>query len=142
MTAAAEVSRQAAGTIIFVCEHGAAKSIVAAAHFNRMAARQNLDLRAIARATHPDERIAPGAADGLRGDGLVPGEARPRRLSEAEAAAAARIVAFCPLPQEFAGLAPVEAWSDIPSVSEDYARARDAMLARLERLLDGLKANP
>ena len=31
-----------ASTIVFVCEHGSAKSVVAAAHFNRLAAEARL----------------------------------------------------------------------------------------------------
>ena len=36
-----------AATVVFVCEHGAAKSVVAAAHFNRMARERGLAVRAI-----------------------------------------------------------------------------------------------
>ena len=32
------VSQTESKTVLFVCEHGAAKSVVAAAHFNRLAA--------------------------------------------------------------------------------------------------------
>jgi hypothetical protein len=39
--------------LIFVCEHGAAKSIIAAAYFNQFAGERNLTLRAIARAHIP-----------------------------------------------------------------------------------------
>jgi hypothetical protein len=51
-------------TLVFVCEHGSAKGIVAAAHFNRLAAERGLMLRAIARGTDPDDEIAPNAARG------------------------------------------------------------------------------
>jgi hypothetical protein len=36
-------------TVTFVCEHGVAKSVIAAAHFNRLAAAANLNYRAVAR---------------------------------------------------------------------------------------------
>ena len=49
-----------------VCEHGSAKSVVAAAHFNYIARERNLKLRAISRGTNPDEEIAPKAAEGLK----------------------------------------------------------------------------
>ena len=34
-------------TIVFVCEHGSAKSVVAAAHFDRLAGERGLGLRAV-----------------------------------------------------------------------------------------------
>jgi protein-tyrosine-phosphatase len=46
-------------TIIFVCEHGAAKSVIAAAYFNRFAEQRGLNLRAAARGTNPDDRNYP-----------------------------------------------------------------------------------
>ena len=36
-----------AGTVLFICEHGSAKSVVAAAHFNQIAADRGLPYRAI-----------------------------------------------------------------------------------------------
>ena len=60
--------------VIFVCEHGSAKSVVAAAHFNKLAKERNLPVRAISRGTNPDEEIAPIAASGLQADGLAAGE--------------------------------------------------------------------
>ncbi|HKJ40410.1 MAG TPA: hypothetical protein VJ972_16695 [Anaerolineales bacterium] len=35
-------------TIVFVCEHGSAKSIVASAYFNKLTAENGLDIRSIA----------------------------------------------------------------------------------------------
>jgi pyruvate/2-oxoglutarate dehydrogenase complex dihydrolipoamide acyltransferase (E2) component len=57
--------------IVFVCEHGAAKSVMAAAHFNKLARERGLNLRAVARGTSPDKEIAPKAALGLQADGLT-----------------------------------------------------------------------
>ena len=50
-------------TIVFVCEHGAAKSVVAAAQFNRLAEERHLPYRGIARGTEPQEDIAPKRID-------------------------------------------------------------------------------
>jgi arsenate reductase (thioredoxin) len=123
-------------TVLFVCEHGSAKSVVAAAHFNRLAAERGLALRAISRGTDPDSAIHPAAATGLSADGLrPPGE--PRRLSASDLETAARVVAFSDLPAEYATAVPVEVWT-VPPVSESYPAARDSIVARLERLLDSL----
>src|SRR5215813_6591047 len=70
--------------VVFVCEHGAAKSVVAAAHFNKLARERGLNLRAIARGTNPDKEIAPKAALGLQTDGLTSSESAPKRISKAD----------------------------------------------------------
>jgi hypothetical protein len=54
--------------IIFVCEHGAAKSILSAAIFNKLAAERGLNFRAIARGTNPDPEISPKVARGLQAE--------------------------------------------------------------------------
>src|SRR5205823_2361753 len=46
--------------VLFVCLHGAAKSVVGAAHFRRLAAAHGLDVDAAAAGTEPDPQLAPG----------------------------------------------------------------------------------
>jgi protein-tyrosine-phosphatase len=127
-------------SIVFVCEHGSAKSVVAAAHFNRLAGERGLGLRAVSRGTDPDEELAPAAEAGLRADGLAAGERPPAKLTQADAAGAACVVTFCELPRSYATAAPVERWDGVPPVSEDYAMARDEIVVRIGRLIDGLGA--
>ena len=124
--------------ILFVCEHGAAKSIIAAAHFNRLAREENLNLRAIARGTHPDAEISSKTIAGLQEDGLTPTESIPTKLTGAEIESAQRIVYFCDSPEEYRQKSVVEQWLDIPPVSEDYEKARDAIVANLQKLVDTL----
>lgn len=121
--------------IIFVCEHGAAKSIIAATYFNKLAREKHLDVSAIARGTHPDAELSQKAIEGLHEDRLVPIEAVPQKLSAADLVSAQRIVTFCELPEEYRNKTPMEEWDDIPPVNEDYERARDAILRKLNTLL-------
>lgn len=83
---------QPASTVLFVCEHGSAKSVVAAAHFNQIAAARGLPFRAVSRGTVPDPEMAPAAVEGLRGDGLKPDDPAPRKLEQADLDAAARVI--------------------------------------------------
>ena len=122
--------------IVFVCEHGAAKSIIAAAYFKKLAREKDLSLNAIARGTHPDQELSPKAIDGLREDGLTPVETVPQKLSRADVESAQQIVSFCELPEEFRQKTLIEQWDGIPPVSENYEKARDAILERLNRLID------
>jgi arsenate reductase (thioredoxin) len=122
-------------TIVFVCEHGAAKSVIAAAYFNKLAKETDSDLRAIARGTHPDPELSPKAITGLREDDLIPTELVPQKLSLADIESAQRIITFCELPEEYEQKASVEHWDGVPPVSEDYEKARDEIVERINGLL-------
>jgi protein-tyrosine-phosphatase len=124
-----------ATTIIFVCEHGAAKSILATAYFNKMAREKDLNLTAIARGTNPDPELSAQTVDGLRADGLIPTESTPVKLDGKELEFAQHVVSFCALPEEYRPKGKVEYWKDVPAVSEDYERARDAIVEHLKVLL-------
>ena len=122
--------------IVFVCEHGAAKSIMAAAFFNKFAAEASLELRASARGTNPDAELSATAIAGLHEDGLTPTESFPQKLSLEDIESAQRIVSFCELPEEYHKKTFVEQWDDIPPVSENYEKARDAIRERINELLN------
>jgi len=124
-------------TILFVCLHGAAKSLVAATHLERLAAERGARMRAEFAGTEPDPELAPAAVAGLLAEGLdVPGQ-RPRRVTEEDMRAASRVIAFGCDPGAIAPGVPVERWDDVPAVSEDYRAARDAIVSRLSALLAG-----
>ena len=120
-----------AQTILFVCEHGSAKSIIAAAHFNDLAARNGLPYWAIARGVHPDKEIPPYIVSGLGAEGLNVRGWQPRRFSEDDVLKAARVITLgCALPtsKTFAA-GQAQDWN-IPSPSENYpnaSRARSSM---------------
>lgn len=122
--------------IIFVCEHGAAKSIIAAAYFNTMARDRNLRLTALARGTNPEAELSSKAVSGLLSDGLTPTELVPMQLNMEDLESAQQVVGFCSLPEEYCQKARVEYWDGVPPVSEGYERARDAIVAHLKELLD------
>lgn len=121
--------------LLFVCEHGAAKSIIAAAHFSRFAQQMGLEVQAVARGTNPDQELSPQAVKGLSEDGLTPTESNPQALTPEDIQSAQRVVTFCNLPAEFLHGAGIEHWKDVPPVSEDYDRSRDAIVAHLKELM-------
>lgn len=125
-------------TVIFVCEHGAAKSIIAAAYFNQLAQGQGLELVALARGTHPDTELSTKTITGLKKDGLTPTETTPQSLSLQEIEAARRVISFCELAEEYQQKTIVELWEDVPPVSEDYDKARDAIINHLSHLIISL----
>ncbi len=125
--------------IVFVCEHGAAKSILAAAYFNRVAKARGLDLQAVARGTNPDNELSPQVIKGLLRDGLTPTEPTPQRLTPADLQSAQQIITFCELPVEYQQQDIVEHWNDIPPVSENYETARAAIVKRINYFVNQIR---
>jgi len=127
-------------TVVFVCEHGSAKSIIAAIEFESMAKEKGLDLIILARGTNPDAEIPKLVRDGLRADGYDAGTRKPTKVSEKDLQGAARIVSFGPdlKPWLADGIAVLD-WSATPSVSEDYRTARNYIRQQLEILLKDFK---
>ena len=124
-------------SVLFVCLHGAAKSVLAAADFERLAAERGLAITCDSAGTEPDPEIAPGVAAALRADGVDLGGRRPRRVTAADTARADRVVTFgCELGEAMPATVPVERWDDVPAVSENLPIARAAIRRHLDRLLD------
>ena len=128
-------------TILFVCEHGAAKSVIAAAYFNKLASEKRLNLQAIARGTNPDKELIPKAVKGLMEDGLQSTETTPQKLLPVDIESAQRIITFCKLPEEYRLTAEIEQWDGVPPVSENYKIARDAILDHLTHLMVDITGN-
>jgi protein-tyrosine-phosphatase len=123
-------------TVLFVCLHGAAKSVLAAADCARLARERGLDLAADSAGTEPDPEIAPAVARRLREEGVDPGDRRPRLVTREDLAGAWKVVAFgCDLSGLAAAGCAVEQWHDVPAVSEGLDRARAVIQGRLEPLL-------
>lgn len=127
--------------IIFVCEHGAAKSIVAAAYFNQLAKDASLNWRAMARGTNPDTRLLEEAVRGLAKDGLISTEPTPQLLSIDDVQWAQRMISFCELPAEYGTVTVIEQWNDVPPISQDYNKARDVILEHLHELINKIRSS-
>ena len=125
--------------IVFVCEHGAAKSIVAAAYFTKLASEMGLDLQAVARGTSPDEELSPQAIQGLLEDGLTSAESTPQRLTQVDIQSAQRVITFCELPSEYQQQTIMERWDDVPPISKNYGLARDAIVRHIRQTLKSLR---
>ena len=122
--------------IVFVCPHGSAKSVIAAAYCRRLAARRGLEVAAEAAGIEPDPAVPARVVSGLAADGVDVSGERPRGLDDVDLGGAAAVIAFgCDVS---AGDVPVTRWDDVPAVSDDFGKARDAIVAHVERLVAGL----
>jgi arsenate reductase (thioredoxin) len=130
-----------AATVVFVCEHGSVKSLIAMEWFNKAAARRGLKHRAISRGMAPDVSVPKGIVEKLRGDGFAVENFTPARLSTTDLSSAERVVSIgAEVGSVMKGSrVKVVAWNDIPLASENYAASRDAIVKRIDALLSELE---
>ena len=140
-TQSASTQTAAAPLVVFVCEHGSAKSLAAASLFDRMARERGLAVRAISRGTAPDSAVPPPVVALLKDDGFDVASFRPQALAESDVAAAARVVAIGVDVGETGARAGerLERWDDIPPFSQGYPEARKALVSHIDALLRDLK---
>lgn len=125
--------------IVFVCEHGAAKSVIATAYFNKIAADRGLPDRAIYRGANPQAELSVSALKGLKEDGLPLPSEKPSPISNADLTAATHVFAIgCTLPAHAASSGKADSWDDVPD-DQGYAAQRDAIKRHVERLIDQLQ---
>jgi arsenate reductase len=135
----AQTAKPPSSEVVFVCEHGAAKSVIAAAYFNKLAQERGLPQRAIARGTQPDEKYSSAAVAGLQADGIQVDKGKPVLVTDSDVAKATQVVTLgCKLPDRVRPTGKLEQWDQIPSVSEDYPAAREAIKKRVEQLVNEL----
>ena len=122
--------------VVFVCEHGAAKSVIAAKELEKLARERGVALQTITRGTSPDPEIPPAVRNGLKADGIDIGAMKPIRIKPDDLRDATVVVSFGPDLSAIAGSKKVENWSATPDVSADFPSARDYIVKRLHALLD------
>ena len=127
----------AALNVLFVCQHGAAKSVIAARHFAALARARGLTVDAAAAGVEPDETIPPHVIAGLRRDGVDDQEAPPQALTRELLESAQIVVSFgCDLSALTNDAERIVQWQGVPAVSDGYDTARSEILHRLQGVLD------
>ena len=139
--AAAQPAAQGATTpvVVFVCEHGAAKSVIATAYFNKLAAERGLPYRATFRGTSPQEALSVRAVQGLTADGVAIPPGAPTAIGDADIKNATHIFAIgCALPAAAVSSGKARDCSDVPD-DQGYEAQRDAIVRHVKELLDDLQ---
>jgi hypothetical protein len=125
-----------------VCEHGAAKSVIAAAYFNQLAAERGTSLRAVARGSDPQPEPSNTAVAGLRGDGLEAAPTKPQPVTGGDVRTSFQVVAFDCLEPSMRPLSAMgTCWNDVPAIANGYEPVRDSIRRRVATLLDRLVAD-
>ena len=80
--------------VLFLCPHGAAKSVLASTYFKRRAAERGLRVRVDAAGTEPDPAVSPKVAELLRSTGYDPPTTAPRKVTPDEVGAANLVISL------------------------------------------------
>ena len=127
--------------MLFVCEHGNVKSLMAATYFNELAKERGLSFRGVSRGSAPDSTTVPDAIiAGLHAEGFDVSNFRPTAVSAADVSASERVItigAVLPATAKDAE-ADIEQWNDEPPASTNYAAARNSLRAHVKDLIEQL----
>jgi protein-tyrosine-phosphatase len=125
--------------VLFMCPHGAAKSVLASAYFQKLARERGLNVRVDAAGTDPDPEVGKAVAAHLTKTGYTIPIDKPRRATAREIEEADIVVSLgcdlAGLPQPRGKLLK---WDDVPGPSENFAAADEAIRKRVEELVDEL----
>lgn len=134
-------SQPDAAQVLFVCEHGNVKSLMAASYFNELAHARALPFRAVSRASAPDSDTVPDfVRSQLSADGFDVSTFRPEAVSTADLSASQIVITIgTDLPASAVGISNLEQWNDIPPASSDFQRSSAALKSRITELLERLQ---
>jgi len=82
------------GSVLFLCPHNAAKSLLAAAYFDRLAGERGLPFSADSAGTEPAEGPAPAVVAALHAEGVDVSGYRPRHVEPRDLASAYRVISM------------------------------------------------
>ncbi len=140
MALAAQRRSAAPDTVLFVCEHGTVRSLLAKVMFERYAKEAGLSVVALSRGTNADSLVPPWMMAGLTADSVSLGTWRPQMLRPMDLVSASLVVSFdVPSSATASTRASRVQWDGLPSVRENYSRGRDAIRVRVQQLVDSLK---
>lgn len=127
-------------TVLFLCPHGGAKSLIAASYFNRLAKEHDLPYVAIAAAAEdPYDAVPQPVAELLDRDGFDVRDFVPQHVTANEVQSAAQIISIdCDL-TALGDAANVEPWTDVPKVSDDLHGSAAALRRHVSTLAEELR---
>jgi len=121
--------------VLFLCPHGAAKSVIAAAMFYELIRRRHMEITVSSAGIEPDDEINPIAVETLRARQLPIPDA-PQLVTKHHVERADIVVSLgCAIDNLPAQPRRWVDWSDAPAASEDVDGLCEVLTSRLETLL-------
>ena len=129
-------------SILFLCPHGGAKSVMAASFFNQLAEVGELPFTATAAAAEdPYAAVPDPVANLLQREGVDVRSYEPRHVGAEDVDAAAKVITIGCDPATLGELTagPVEQWNDVPQASEDLDGSASAIRRHVAALVEELR---
>lgn len=127
-----------APTVLFMCPHGAAKSLMASAYFQRVAKERGLNVRVDSAGTDPDPQLSKGVVAHLEKNGYAIPIAKPRAATAADMTSADVVISMgCDLSKLPAAKGVVKNWQ-VPDFSADFSAAEQAIRDQVNKLVEEL----
>jgi len=122
-----------------MCPHGAAKSVLASAYFQRLAKERGLNVQVRSAGTDPDSEVSATVASHLMKNGYDVPVTKPRRATADDMANADVVISIgCDLKDLPPPLGTLVRWDDVPSTTDEFARADERIRERVIALIDEL----
>lgn len=129
-------------TVLFMCPHGAAKSVLASAYFQRIAKERGLNVRVDAAGVEPQDTVSPVVAEHLQRNGYGVPVAKPRAVTKAGLQEADVVISMgCDLTHLPGTPRTLQQWDDVPAPSEDLKGADEVIRRRVIALVEELLAH-
>jgi arsenate reductase (thioredoxin) len=125
-------------TVLFMCPHGAAKSVMASAYFQKLAKERGLNVRVDAAGTDPEPQLSKGVVARLQRDGVAIPIDKPRAATNADMKAADIVISMgCDLSKLATPTGELRNWS-VPDFSANFDVAEQSIRDQVTRLVDEL----
>jgi protein-tyrosine-phosphatase len=130
-------------TVLFMCPHGAAKSVLASAYFQRLARERGLNVRVESAGTEPDPEVSPAVAAHLVKSGYPIPVDKPRKVTASDLATADVVISMgCDLKGVPVPRGTLLKWDEVPGPGENFAAADAAIRKRVLELVEDLMGQP
>lgn len=128
-------------TILFLCQFGGAKSVIASSYFNRLAEEHGLPYAATAAAAEePYDAVPPPVTALLEHEGFDVHAFKPRQVQSDDVRGATKVISIdCDLTNVDLTEATLERWDDVPKVSDDLIASATAIRRHVEALAEELR---
>jgi arsenate reductase (thioredoxin) len=129
-----------APAVLFMCPHGAAKSLMASAYFQKLAKERGLNVRVDSAGTEPDPQLSKGVVAHLEKNGYAIPIEKPRAATPADMSSADLVISMgCDLSRLPRPKGTVQHWN-VPDFSADFTAAERAIRDHVTKLVDELIA--
>lgn len=123
-------------TILFVCPHNGAKSVLAEAYFRRRADEAGLNFNVLTAGDDPYETVVPAVVERLKAEGADVSNHQPRHFTSDDLVQADLIVSMeCDVASSLPQGKNIEFWNDVPLVSEDIEKAYSVIQHHVDQLI-------